>query len=63
GSGFLLGDGRIDYAREQIVEIYYAAETLKHVTLSPDFQFIRNPGYNRDRGPAKFLGLRVHVEL
>ncbi len=63
GSGFLLGDGRIDYARERIVEIYYATEAIKHVTLSPDFQFIRNPGYNSDRGPAKFLGLRLHIEL
>ena len=63
GVGFLIGDGRLAYAREQITEIYYAAEVMKHVTLSPDFQFVRNPGYNHDRGPARFLGLRAHVEL
>ena len=63
GSGFLLGDGRLTYAREQIVEIYYAAQVVPHVTVSPDFQFARNPGYNHDRGPARFLGLRAHVEL
>ena len=31
--------------------------------LSPDFQLIQNPGYNRDRGPAKFYGMRVHAEF
>jgi high affinity Mn2+ porin len=63
GSGFLIGDGRINYAREQIAEIYYAAKLNQYLTLSPDFQFVRNPGYNADRGPAKFFGLRGHVEL
>jgi len=63
GSGFLIGDGRIDYGREQIAELYYAAQIVPHVTISPDFQFARNPGYNRDRGPARFFGLRAHVEL
>jgi hypothetical protein len=63
GSGFLIGDGRLTYGRERIVEIYYAAQVVPHVTISPDFQFARDPGYNRDRGPARFLGLRAHVEL
>jgi len=63
GSGFLIGDGRLTYAREQIAELYYAAQVIDHVTVSPDFQFVRNPGYNRDRGPARFIGLRAHVEL
>ena len=62
GSGFVLGDGRLNYAHEQIAEAYYAFQPVAHVTLSPDLQFIRNPGYNRDRGPAKFLGLRAHIE-
>ena len=63
GSGFLIGDGRLNYRHEQIGEIYYSAALLPHVTLSPDFQFIRNPGYNHDRGPARFLGLRAHLEM
>jgi carbohydrate-selective porin OprB len=63
GSGFLIGDGRINYAREQITEIYYAAKLNKFITLSPDFQFVRNPGYNADRGPARFYGLRAHIDL
>lgn len=32
------------------------------VQLSPDFQFIRRPGYNEDRGPVRFYGLRLHLE-
>jgi hypothetical protein len=30
--------------------------------VGPDFQYIRNPGYNRDRGPARFWTLRLHLE-
>ncbi len=63
GSGFVLGDGALHYAREQIVEAYYNFVPFKHLTLSPDFQYIRNPGYNHDRGPARFAGLRAHLEL
>ncbi|MBU6476585.1 MAG: carbohydrate porin [Xanthomonadaceae bacterium] len=62
GCGFLLCDGWLDYGHEEIAELYYALRLLPHVTLSPDFQFIRNPGYNRDRGPARFIGIRAHVE-
>lgn len=66
GAGFLLDDGRLHYGREQILEIYYRlqlpqAMPLK-VQLSPDFQLIRNPGYNKDRGPARFWGIRLHLE-
>ncbi|HEX7325949.1 MAG TPA: carbohydrate porin [Rhodanobacteraceae bacterium] len=61
GCGFVLCDGRLDYAHEEIAEVYYALRVSPHLTLSPDFQFIANPGYNRDRGPARFIGLRAHV--
>lgn len=62
GSGFVLGDGALDYGREEIAEIYYALQPIAHVTLGPDFQFIRDPGYNNDRGPARFIGIRAHLE-
>ena len=77
GSGFLLGDGRLDYAREQILEVYYRAQLpwplndrapvfqkypLK-LQVTPDFQYVRNPAYNHDRGPVKFWAVRFHLEL
>jgi high affinity Mn2+ porin len=65
GSGFLLGDGRLDYAHEEILEAYYRLQLpwqWAHVQLSPDFQFIRNPGFNAARGPVSFWALRFHVE-
>ncbi|AIF48677.1 carbohydrate porin [Dyella japonica] len=63
GDGFVLGDGALNYGREQILEAYYSFTPIEHVTLSPDIQLIHNPGYNRDRGPARFVGLRAHLEL
>lgn len=69
GCGFLLCDGRLNYAHEQILEAYYRAQLASslgrvplRVQLSPDFQYIRNPGYNRDRGPVRFWGMRLHLE-
>jgi len=69
GAGFLLDDGRLHYRREQILEIYYRAQLTDSIAgaplkvqLSPDFQFIRNPGFNADRGPARFWGIRAHLE-
>ncbi|GLQ52648.1 carbohydrate porin [Dyella flava] len=63
GDGFLLGDGTLRYGPEQIAEVYYNIAVIHHLSISPDLQFIRNPGYNRDRGPARFAGLRAHVEF
>ena len=69
GLGFTIGDGRLNYGREQILETYYRFEYLWpgrpgpiHFQLSPDFQYIQNPAYNRDRGPVHFFAIRVHVE-
>ncbi|WP_267220387.1 carbohydrate porin [Dyella silvae] len=63
GDGFVLGDGALNYGHEQILEAYYSFTPIAHLTLSPDLQLIHNPGYNRDRGPARFVGLRAHVEF
>ncbi len=63
GQGFLLGDGRMTYAREDIVEGYYTALLRRGVYLGPDLQWIAHPGYNKDRGPVTVVSLRLHLEL
>jgi len=62
GRGFLLGDGRLRYGQEEIVEAYYRFQAGKWLQISPDVQYVRNPGYNQDRGPATVLSLRLHLE-
>jgi len=63
GLGFLLGDGRLNYGRENIVESYYTLHTWRGVFPSFDVQYVVNPGYNRDRGPVVVLSLRLHIEF
>ena len=63
GSGFFLGDGRLNYATERIIETFYSLGVAKGVWFSLGYQYLVNPGYNRDRGPANFVGFRVHAEL
>jgi len=63
GLGFLLGDGKLNYGRENIVEGYYTLHLWRGVFTSLDLQHINNPGYNRDRGPVLAAALRLHVEF
>ena len=63
GLGFIIGDGRLDYRPEQIVESYYAFRATRQWTLTADYQYIANPAYNRDRGPVSVACLRVHWEM
>lgn len=63
GLGFLLGDGRLTYGREKILESYYNAHLWRGVYFAALLQYIANPGYNRDRGPAIVPGTRLHVDF
>lgn len=63
GLGFLLGDGRLNYRRENIVESYYTWHAWKGLFYSVDVQHIDNPGYNRDRGPAWVGSVRTHMDF
>jgi len=63
GAGFLLGDGRLNYGRENIVESYYTVHVWRGIYPSFGVQHIKNPGYNRDRGPVVVPTLRIHLEL
>ena len=63
GIGILIGDGRLNYAREQLVEAYYALRLGSHFSLGLDLQRIVHPAYNRDRGPVYVVGLRAHAEF
>jgi high affinity Mn2+ porin len=63
GSGFLLGDGRLNYGRENIVESYYTLHVWRGFYPSLGFQYVDHPGYNRDRGPVLVPSLRLHVEF
>jgi carbohydrate-selective porin OprB len=61
GLGFLLGDGRLNYGCECGMETYYRVQFGRWVQFSPDVQYIWNPGYNRDRGPATIVGFRLNA--
>jgi len=63
GYGFLLGDGGLNYGRENIVETYYTAHVWRGLYVAPGVQHIINPGYNKDRGPVVVGAFRVHLEF
>lgn len=71
GQGAFLGDGRLNYGTERVFETYYrfalpewsARGAKLQSALSLGAQHISNPGYNRDRGPAKTYSVRWHSEF
>jgi high affinity Mn2+ porin len=63
GLGFLLGDGNLNYAREDILESYYTLHTWRGLYYSLDLNFIEHPGYNQDRGPVLVEAVRMHVDF
>lgn len=64
GLGILIGDGRLPKAGlEQILETYYSLAVFEFARVSFDYQFIKNPAYNLQRGPVSVLGLRLHAEF
>jgi high affinity Mn2+ porin len=64
GLGILVGDGRLPHpGAEQIFETYYSVAALSWFHVSVDYQWLKNPGYNTDRGPVSIFGLRLHAQF
>ena len=63
GMGFFLGDGKLNYRPEQVLELFYHLRLHKHLDMALNWQHIRHPGYNADRGPVNFYALRLHASF
>jgi high affinity Mn2+ porin len=64
GYGFIVGDGKLpNFGYEQILETYYKIRITSAFWFTLDYQFIANPGYNKDRGPVHAFAGRLHVEF
>jgi high affinity Mn2+ porin len=62
GDGFIIGDGNLNYGLETIAEAFYSfAVPNTNFTLSPDYQLVINPAYNKDRGTVHIFALRFHT--
>lgn len=63
GQGIYDGDGALTYGPEQVLETYYNRQIGKNVHGTLDYQFIKNPAFNRARGPVSVFGVRLHYEF
>lgn len=61
GTGFILGDGRLTYAPEVVVEAYYDVALAPGLNAALDLQLVTNPGFNADRGPVPVGTLRLRA--
>jgi high affinity Mn2+ porin len=63
GLGILVGDGQLPHpGLEQILEAYYKLP-VGSWQVTGDYQFVANPGYNRDRGPVSVISLRLRTQF
>jgi len=63
GLGVLIGDGKLNYAPEKIMELFYSMRLVPSTSLTLDYQYISNPAYNQDRGPVSIYGIRLHANF
>jgi high affinity Mn2+ porin len=63
GLGILIGDGALNYQPEKILETYYSYSLNTWSALTFDYQFVDDPAYNADRGPAHIFAGRLHAEF
>ena len=65
GVSFFLGDGYRNFvsAPEQILETFYSYGFAKNNWITFDWQLLRNPAYNAERGPLSVIGARYHAEF
>ena len=63
GTSFFIGDGGLRYRPETNFESYYSLSVGKGLWVTANWQRLRNPAYNADRGPVNVLALRVHAEF
>jgi high affinity Mn2+ porin len=63
GLGFILGDGKLNYSRENVSETYYNAHIVSGLYMAVQLSYVVNPGYNKDRGPVVVPGVRAHMDF
>jgi high affinity Mn2+ porin len=63
GTGILIGDGKLNYGPEKIMETYYSIQVNSRLKVALNYQYVSNPAYNRDRGPVSIFGARLHAEF
>ena len=63
GLGVLVGDGRLSYASENVLEAYYGFQIAKGLIITADYQLLINPAYNADRGPAHLIAGRLSARF
>ena len=61
GLGFITGDGRLNYGYESVIENYYDMRLAPGLNGALAWGFVKNPAYNRDRGPTPVFTARIHA--
>lgn len=61
GVGAFIGDGRLTYAPEKNLEVFYNWGVFDWLQATLDYQYFANPGFNVARGPMNLFALRVRA--
>jgi high affinity Mn2+ porin len=59
--GILVGDGKLSYGLENVIEFFYNFELHKGLNVTFDYQLAVNPAFNEARGPINIFGARIDL--
>ena len=65
GSGVLVSGGQQPFPTgpEKVLESYYNLSLMSSTSITFDYQFVQNPGFNTSRGPVNIFSGRLHWEF
>jgi len=59
----MLGDGNLNYAPEMVAEAFYSFGVFENLSLTANYQYAINAGYNKDRGNVSFYSFRFNLSF
>lgn len=64
GGNFMIANNQLlEYAPEIVFEVFYSFNLVKDLFITPDYQFLMNPGYDASRGNTHVFALRVNADF
>lgn len=63
GNGFMLGGGEITYGSETAFETFYRYTVFHNAELTLNYQFVINPGYNKDNKALHAVTCRLNFQF
>jgi len=63
GNFMVANNGILDFGAELVFETFYSFNLVKELYITPDYQFVMNPGYDQTRGNTHVFAVRFNADF